>query len=630
MSPRTAARALALVCASSLVARAHDEDPPPDPYQSTVQGRGPTSAASSSTIRDLDFELRPRTSPSDLLRVVPGLLTAQHQGGGKADQLFLRGFDADHGTDVGIFVDGIPVNLPSHAHGQGYADLHWLIPEAVERIEVTKGPYDVRYGDFSTAGAINLVTRKDFDRSFVSSTVGGFPTLGCAGGLGGCKLVAQERLAAVVAPKPSGRADRLHVWLAGELARDEGPFQTPEGLRRYNVLAKLGWDLTPRTAVGLFFQAYGSRWTGSGQIPSREVDAGRLDRFGSIDPTEGGVTERQGLHLFFKHKDPKNELDATIYFTRYRLVLWNDFTFFRGDPVHGDAIEQDDARSVAGAQVAYHRHDRWRGVSFRTTVGVQARYDAAHVDAWNVTSADGQLHERLGRRTDPSSFHFGNDADVDVLTIGAFVEEDVVWRRWLRTIAAVRVDGFGWSVDDRALGTGNPATSGAARQVRTSPKASVVLSPHRFVDLYLNFGMGFHSNDGRIAVQSGHTTPDGPVRSVLPAIYAGEVGVRFTWERYLSIAAALWASYLESETVFVADDAAFEPSAPTRRIGVDVGLRAQLARWIDLDLDVAQANATTVPETGHGGALALAPRLYVTGGVTGRWRGLRPVTPPVT
>src|SRR5262249_9408541 len=134
-------------------------------YESTVIARGPISAASLTTIRNLDFDLRPKTSPSDILRVVPGLLTAQHQGGGKADQLFLRGFDADHGTDVAIFVDGVPVNMPSHAHGQGFADLHWLIPEALERIDVLKGPYDVRYGDFATAGALNLITRERFESS---------------------------------------------------------------------------------------------------------------------------------------------------------------------------------------------------------------------------------------------------------------------------------------------------------------------------------------------------------------------------------------------------------------------------------------------------------------------------------
>ena len=610
-------------------------------YESTVQGRGPMSAASSSTIRNLDFDLRPKTSPNDILRVVPGLLAVQHQGGGKADQLFLRGFDADHGTDVGIFVDGIPVNLPSHAHGQGFADLHWLIPEAVERIDVVKGPYDARYGDFSTAGAVNIITKKSFDSSMVSLTVGGFPTQGCSGGILGCKLVAQQRLALVVAPKltarPRGRAapdgategsgwaEKLHPWVAAELARDEGPFQTPENLLRYNIFAKLSYDLTPRDVIAIFFQAYGSAWTGSGQIPSRDVDAGRLNAFGAIDPTEGGITQRQSVNLVFKHKDQKNEFDATLYFTRYRLSLWNNFTFFLANPELGDEIEQDDSRFTMGMNLAFHRHDRWRNISFRTTIGAQARYDGVHVDIWNASSQNGDYRKRIERRADPSAFNFGNNSDMDVLNIAVFVEEDIQWKRWLRSIVAARADYFGWNVNDlsESLGAGTPATSGNAQKARISPKATLVFAPHRMLDLYLNFGMGFHSNDARIAVQAGRNTPDGLVKNVLPAIYAGEIGARFTYKQYLSIAAAVWASYLESETVFVGDDAAFELSNPTRRIGVDVELRAQPVKWIDIDIDIAQAAATAVPNAGNGGALALAPRLYVTGGVTGKWRGLR-------
>ena len=592
-------------------------------YSSTVQGRGPMSAASSSSIRDMDFDLRPKTSPNDILRVVPGLLAVQHQGGGKADQLFLRGFDADHGTDVGIFVDGVPVNMPSHAHGQGYADLHWLITEAVERVDVVKGPYDARFGDFSTGGAVNLITRKDFDASSVSMTVGGFPTLGCSGGVTGCKLIAQERIAGVVAPKLSGWAAKLHPWIAAEIARDEGPFQTPENLLRYNVFAKISYDLSPTTMMGVFFSAYGSAWTGSGQIPSREVDAGRLSQFGAIDPTEGGMTQRQMITGFLKHKDPKNEFDATVYFTRYRLSLWNDFTFFLADPKNGDEIEQDDSRFFTGVALAYHRHSHWHGFSFRTTVGAQARYDGAHVDVWNASSQNGDYRTRLSRRTDPSSFHFGNNDDIDQINISAFVEEDVVWARWLRTIVALRADYFGFNVDDKGETLGATATSGAAQKARFSPKASVVFTPHRMLDIYLNYGSGFHSNDARISVQADRMTPDGQVKNVLPAIYAGEIGARFTYKKYLSIAAAVWASYLESETVFNGDAGVFEPADPTRRIGFDLEVRSQPLSWLYLDFDLSQASSTVLPNAGNGGALALAPKLYMTGGVTTHWRGLR-------
>src|SRR4029078_1962829 len=175
-------------------------------FESRVEGRGATSAASASSVRDEDFELRPRTSPNDVLRVVPGLMAVQHQGGGKADQLFLRGFDADHGTAVAVFIDGLPVTLPSHAHGQGYADLHFLIPEAIERIDVEKGPYDARYGDFATAGAVNLVTRDRFDEASVQYTLGMFPTIPG-------RAVAQGRFVGIAAPKLPGWAAKLHPWI---------------------------------------------------------------------------------------------------------------------------------------------------------------------------------------------------------------------------------------------------------------------------------------------------------------------------------------------------------------------------------------------------------------------------------
>jgi TonB family protein len=581
----------------------------PAAYESLVQGRGPTSAASASSIRNLDFDLRPKSSPNDILRVVPGLLAVQHQGGGKADQLFLRGFDADHGTDVGIFVDGVPINLPSHAHGQGFADLHWLIPEAIERIDVVKGPYDVRYGDFSTAGAVNLITRKTFDESSVAVTIGGFPTRGCDSFPSGCKVVAQERFVGIAAPKLGGWAEKLKPWVAFELARDDGPFVAGEKLYRYNLFAKVSYEFTPRTQAGVFFEAYGSGWIGSGQIPSREVDAGRLDRFGSVDPSEGGLTERQMVTAFLHHRDPVHEFDATVYFVRYRLSLWNDFTFFLRDPVNGDEIEQDDARTVTGANLTYHHHTEWRSILFRTTVGAQLRYDGVHLDLWDASSQNGDFRKRLGRHLDTSGFGFGNNDDVDQLNLAAFAEEDVVWNRYVRTLVGLRADYFGFSVDDKneVLGANSPATSGSKQKTLLSPKATIVLTPWKPLDLFVNFGMGFHSNDARIAVQEGRSTPDGAVVNVVPRIYGGEVGARYSYRNYLSVAAAFWVSYLENETVFSGDSGAFVPADPTRRLGFDLEVRAQPLAWLYLDLDLAQADV---------GALALAPRLYLTGGAT--------------
>ncbi len=599
------------------IARPPSPEPAPPSYESRVVARGPTTAASSMTIRNLDFDLRPKTSPNDVLRVVPGLLAVQHQGGGKADQLFLRGFDADHGTDVAIYIDGVPVNMPSHAHGQGYADLHWLIPEALERVDVEKGPYDVRWGDFATAGAVNLVTRERFESSSVQYTLGMFPTI--AG-----RAVAQGRFVGIAAPTLPGWASKLHPWLAFEAAYDNGPFTASEDLKRYNVFAKLTYDVGPRTRLGVFFQAYGSGWIGSGQIPQRDVP--RIGQFGSEDPSEGGLTERQMLTAFFKHDAGNHEVEATAYVTRYRLSLFNDFTFFLNDPVNGDEIEQDDARVFSGGKLAYHFHRRWRDVSFRTTMGAEMRYDGIHVDRWNAESQNGDFRKRLGRRIDsagdPLAFSGSND-NIDIIDVAGYAEEDVVLSRWLRLIGGLRADFFGFNVDDlgEQLGAGRPQTSGTRQFSAFSPKATAVLTPLRErLELYLNFGMGFHSNMAQVALADGRRLTDSSGNSftvhALPKIYGGELGARTHLFDRIDAAAAFWVSYLENETVFDADNALFAPSDPTRRLGVDFELRARLTSWLYGDFDLAQASATAVPDHGNGGAIALAPKLYMTGGLT--------------
>jgi TonB family protein len=570
---------------------------PPSSYESTVMSRGPMTAASSSTIRNRDFELRPKTSPNDILRVVPGLLAVQHQGGGKADQLFLRGFDADHGTDVGIYVDGVPVNLPSHAHGQGFADLHWLIPEAIDRIDVVKGPYDARWGDFATAGAVNLITRDKLDQSSVQYTLGMFPSIDH-------RAVASGRFVGIASPSLPGWASRIHPWIAFEAAYDQGPFANAEHLNRYNLFAKVTYDLGPRTAIGIFFQAYGSGWTGSGQLPEREVAAGRLSQFGSEDPSEGGLTERQMVTAFFRHRGPTQEIEATAYVTRYRLSLWNDFTFYLNDPLNGDDLEQDDARVFGGGKLAWHFHRRWHGISFRTSLGAEARDDGIAVHAYHAESQYGDFRKRL----DP----YRNMRD-DQLDLAAYAEEDVIFTRWFRFVGALRADYLAFDVDGDQQGV---------RQFYVlSPKASAVFTPiHDLLDLYLNFGIGFHSNPAEVALADGKQVTDAAgntfTQHAVPRIYGGELGARTHLFDRVDLAAALWMSYLENETIFSADAGGFTPSDATRRIGFDLEARARIFSWLYADLDLAQSSATAVPDSGNGGAIALAPRLYLTGGLT--------------
>lgn len=591
-----------------------------EPVLSTVvSAHASTTSASSNTIRNTDFEMRAKSTPNDILRVVPGLLAVQHQGGGKADQLFLRGFDADHGTDVGIFIDGVPVNMPSHAHGQGYADLNWLIPEALEKIEVTKGPYDPRYGDFATAGSVNLVTREAFEGNSVAYTLNMSPTVPG-------RLASGARLVGIASPELPDSLSSLHPWLAFETAWDDGPFNTKEDLNRYNLFGKLTYDLTPNIKTGVFFQAYGSGWKGSGQLPARLVDSGQLSRFGSLDPSEGGQTERQMATAFLKYHGQDQELDVSLYVTRYQLALWNDFTFFLNDPRYGDEIEQDDKRVFTGGRVAYHFHRTFHGVRFRTTLGAEMRFDGIHVDRWDAESQLGDFRRRLQRHVDTSdSALSANDDDINQLDVAGYAEEDVIFNDYVRLIGGIRGDFIGFDVNDRT-----DATASGTRQFTTpSPKLSAIVAPlPGTLELFANFGEGFHTNQAPVALIDGvkHVNADGSSYTVhaLPHLYGGEVGARVHLFDRIDLSAALWGSYLENETVFDADNASFAPSAPTRRIGVDFGARAKIFPWLTADFDLAQADATAVADHGNGGAVALAPRLYMTGGLTAKHRsGLR-------
>jgi outer membrane receptor protein involved in Fe transport len=338
--------------------------------ETRVRAKLPRQAASSSTIRDRDFQLRPHPRPADILSTVPGLYVVQHSGGGKANQYFLRGFDADHGTDVAIMVDGVPVNLVSHGHGQGYTDINWIIPETIQRLEVKKGPYFTDIGDFGTAGAVNMVSRSQLEQNMVTTTLGGFatptffdsPTLAYRG------LI-------MVSPVLLG----LSPMLAGEVSYTDGPFANPERYLRFNLFAKVPLDLADGSRLVITGTSYGGGWNGSGQLPLREVSARRLDRFNTIDPTEGGASQRHSLYA--KYDSPASEfgqVSVLAYFAQLRFTLFSNFTFFSGDPVYGDQIEQTDVRTYGGADGRYRISREASGLTFDTEAGMQLRSDCKH------------------------------------------------------------------------------------------------------------------------------------------------------------------------------------------------------------------------------------------------------------
>ena len=547
----------------------------------SVEQERPLTAASARTVRDRDLHVRPIQRPSDLFRVTPGLLTVQHAGGGKANQYLLRGFDADHGTDVAFSFDGVPLNMVSHGHGQGYSDPNWIIPELVERVEVAKGPYFVEHGDFATAGAIDLVTR-DRGESFVSAGGGSFGTLRGVG---------------IASPTLGGN---WHPLLAAEVLHTDGPFQNPEIFRKYNFFGKLTYDIDARSHLSFAATAYSGSWNASGQLPSRAVDSGAVDYFGTLDSTEGGASTRDNLYVTYQLRpDKDSEFVALAYLTHYDFTLYSNFTFFSRDPVNGDEIEQRDHRSITGAQASYRWLRQWKNVLLDSKIGGDARADAI---------ANGLNHVRARARLGKVV-----DDEVNETSIGAYAKEEIQLGRWVRLVGGLRLDHFTFRVDDHLedLTGQGVVTSGIKGATRFSPKAALILSPHPTTDLFFNLGYGFHSNDARGVVRSRD-----PVTPLTRTI-GYEAGVRSRLlDHRLELAAVLWGIDIDSETVWVGDEGTTEAAAATRRLGVELEGRWELTTWLLADLDATLSKANFRENAGNAQAVALAPRLTVSGGLS--------------
>jgi outer membrane receptor protein involved in Fe transport len=557
-----------------------------------VLAQRPISAASSFAVRDRHFQLRPIGSVQDILRVTPGLVLVQHSGGGKANQYFLRGFDADHGTDLALSIDGVPINMVSHAHGQGFSDTNFIIPEVVERVEITKGPYFANQGDFATAGAVNMVSRDAFEHSSVGFGVSGSPGHGSPGYRG--LLVASPRF-----------GDSVKATFAAEVGRQNGPFDNPENWDKYKLFNKVVFAVTPASELSVTEMSYGGAWHGSGQIPARAVEEGLVSRFGSIDPDEGGYTQRHQLALQYKlHPADNSEIKALAYVGKYTFNLFSNFTLYPRDPVNGDEIEQIDRRTFYGAKLSYRVvHECGCGVKLDTTIGGDTRSDDIHEELWNTVHRE-QLAQVRGN-------------DVHETFVGAFVNEEITPAKWLRADVGGRADMVAFAVDNlyTPAGDANAPQSGVDSAHQFSPKASLVLSPLQAdpaqLDLYVNYGQGFHSNDVRGAFSPQKVTP-------LTRAIGEEAGARGRFLDRWDLAAALWQLDLDNETVWNGDDGTTAVSGATRRYGIELETRFEFTRWLAADLDVTFTHSQFSTDKENGGGLALAPKQTWSGGLSAR------------
>jgi outer membrane receptor protein involved in Fe transport len=541
-------------------------------------------------ITALDIKLRPVTNSQEILRLVPGLFIGQHAGGGKAEQLFLRGFDLDHGTDIRLSVDGMPVNMVSHAHGQGYADLHFVIPELVQAVDFGKGPYTVAQGNLATAGWVNFRTRTALDSSFAKVEVGQYDTY--------------RAVAAVDLLGEAGRQRQQSAYLASEYSFSNGYFDNPQRFNRFNLVGKYHGHLTPATRLTLTGSTFTSRWNHSGQIPDRAVAAGLIGWFGSVDPSEGGQTSRSNFNAELTTVTPAgNLLRNQLYYSRYDFELYSNFTFFRDDSLNGDQIRQKEGRHLFGYHGSFSRTHTLGALPLTSTVGLEYRQDLTDQTELSHTE---NLSETLEQR------QFG---DINEVNAGAYLEETLQLGSRLNLAAGVRFDLFRNQYRDRLTAPTTIARAGASI---VSPKLNLTYTPSPGVQLYLKSGKGFHSNDTRVVVaQNG--------REVLPAAYGTDLGVVFKPFPRLLVNAAAWHLWLAQEFVYVGDEGVVEPGGQTRRQGLDLSLRYQLSRYLYADADLSAARPRALGAEPGQAYLPLAPTLTSSGGLSvqgwGRFSG---------
>ena len=508
-------------------------------------------------ITHIDQTLRPVNSGQDLLRLVPGLFIAQHAGGGKAEQIFLRGFDADHGTDFAISVDGLPVNMVSQAHGQGYADFHFVIPETVEQLKVYKGPYTARFGDLATAGAGEFSTKTRLDHSQVKVEAGQYDTYR---GLVMLDLLGDHHL---LSKKPES------AYVASEYFYSASPFVSNQRFKRFNGLGKYTGQLTDKTALTLFGSYFTSNWNASGEIPSRAVADGTITRFGSIDDSEGGRTNRANAYAVLTTALPHDAvLRQQVYYTRYNFSLFSNFTFFKDHPVEGDEINQTDSgRNLYGYTGTYDRDNRLGSRNLHTTFGVGTRLDESNLGLHHATRRAITDTVTLGR------LHEQN--------LNAYLDETLELTDRLSVNAAVRADLFVFDFRGQiADSTGAfGSLSGRVNAGRVSPKLNFYYQASPNVQLFLRSGLGFHSNDARAVVRG--TRP----AQALPRATGAEVGSTFKPVPDLVVNAAFWYLRLEDELVYSGDEGTTRSVGPTQRFGFDLSARYQLTKRLFLDYD---------------------------------------------
>ncbi|HEY1057031.1 MAG TPA: TonB-dependent receptor, partial [Emticicia sp.] len=445
-------------------------------------------------ISSLDIKLRSINNSQEVLRIIPGVVIGQHAGGGKAEQIFLRGFDIDHGTDIRLTVDGMPINMVSHAHGQGYADAHFIIPELIDGVDFKKGLYDADKGNFSTAGWANFRTKTVLDQNFVKAEAGQFNTFRL---VGGANILGQKL------PDKNQNA-----YLAGEYNYSDAYFEAPQHFKRLNLLGKYHGHISQNTNLTFTASTFWSKWDASGQIPDRAIESGLIGFFGAIDPNEGGQTSRTNLNAQFVTLTKRNHVwKNQFYYSNYNFELYSNFTFFLEDPVNGDQIRQKEARNLWGYNSNYSIAHGIGQKQSTFNIGINYRHDLTNNSELSHTRNRSELLEaiKLG--------------DINEANVGLYADETIQLSNKLLATVGVRFDYF----HNQYLDHLQADTKSKAKASILSPKLNLYYTQNSQLQFYLNLGKGFHSNDTRVVVaQNG--------LDILPPAYGADFGT--TWKPF--------------------------------------------------------------------------------------------------
>ncbi|TAN50828.1 MAG: TonB-dependent receptor [Methylococcaceae bacterium] len=543
---------------------------------------GSTSSASAGLVEQQEIQSRPLSRVGELVEVVPGAIATQHSGSGKANQFFLRGFNLDHGTDFSIAVDGVPMNMPSHAHGQGYLDLNSVIPELVDHADYGKGPYYADVGDFASAGYARLYTADSLPQGFVKFTGGEFDYY---------RTVAADS-------QKLGWGELLY---GAEAAFYDGPWQTPEGSGKYNGLLKYSlaendWGLS------LVGKAYHADWTATNPVPQRAVDSGMVDRYGNLGSGDGGNSSRYSASGSFWSRGETYKNAVNLYAVYYDVDLWSNFTYFLDHPLRGDQVEQTERRIVLGGNGEQTWYGKAFGLDIDNALGMQVRHD--HI-----------MGVALNHSQDRRVFNTVRRDDIDQTNVGLYGRNQIRWLEKFRTVAGLRGDFFVFDVNSRTLA----ANSGVADAAIFSPKLSLIFGPWYDTEFFINLGESFHSNDARgVTLKFDPTSPTTPLPGVYPLVKSrgAEVGLRSQYLPGLDTTLALWWMRMDSELVFIGDAGTTEPSGKSQRYGVEWTNTYKPTGWLTLDGELALTNARFTDAPGNADAVPNSVGRVIGAGAT--------------